>query len=132
MPSGSPPGQGGGSPTHDGPGSGASVVVADAPDRHRYEARIADELTGVLEYVIKRDRIALVHTEVLPAFEGRGVAASLARWALDDARRRGRRVIASCPYVRRYLEKHPEDHDIVVGLGAPRDAPRPPGSPAAG
>ena len=37
------------------------------------------------------------------------------------ARRRPRAagcgVIASCPYVRSYLAKHPEDHDIVVGMG---------------
>ena len=92
-------------------------VVSDAPDAQRYEAHLDGELAGVLEYVLKRGRIALVHTEVPPAFEGRGVAAALARFALDDARRRGLPVIASCPYVRRYLERHPEDHDIVVGMG---------------
>ena len=93
------------------------LVVADAPDVQRYEAWLDGQLAGVLEYVIKRGRIALVHTEVAPAFEGHGIAAALARFALDDARRRGLRVIASCPYVRRYLAKHPEDHDIVVGMG---------------
>ena len=61
---------------------------------------------------------APIHTEVFPGYEGRGIAASLARFALDDARRRSLRVIASCPYLRRYLETHPEDRDIVVGMGA--------------
>lgn len=95
-----------------------NLAVSDALDAQRYEASLDGELAGVLEYVVKRDRIALVHTEVAPAFEGRGVAAALARFALDDARRRGLRVIASCPYVRSYLAKHPEDHDIVVGMGS--------------
>jgi predicted GNAT family acetyltransferase len=94
-----------------------NLVVADAPDAQRYEALLDGELAGVLEYVVKRGRIALVHTEVSPAFEGRGIGAALARFALDDARRRGLRVIASCPYVRSYLARHPEDHDIVVGMG---------------
>ena len=94
------------------------LVIADAPDRGRYEAQLEDVLVGVLEYVVKRGRIALVHTEVFPDYEGRGIAAGLARFALDDDRRRGLRVIASCPYVKRYLEAHPEDHDIVVGMGA--------------
>jgi len=94
-----------------------SIAVAEAPDAQRYEARLGDELAGVLEYVVRRGRIALVHTEVAPAFEGRGIAAALARFALDDARRRGLPVIASCPYVRAYLAKHPEDHDNVVGMG---------------
>ena len=93
-------------------------VVTDATDAQRYEARLDGELAGVLEYVVKRGRIALVHTEVAPAFEGQGVGAALARFALDDARGRGLPVIASCPYVRAYLQKHPEDHDIVIGMKA--------------
>jgi predicted GNAT family acetyltransferase len=100
-----------------------SLVVSDAPQAGRYEAHLDDALAGVLEYVVRRGRIALVHTEVRPEHEGQGVGAALARFALDDARRRGLRVIASCPYVRSYLTRHPEDHDIVVGMGAP-DADR--------
>jgi predicted GNAT family acetyltransferase len=72
-------------------------------------------LAGILEYSVKHGRIALIHTEVPPEFEGQGIAAALTRFALDDARRRGLKVIAACPYVKRYLETHPEDHDIVVG-----------------
>ena len=101
-------------------GAGRSLRVADAPDALRYEAIVDGELAGVLEYVIRRDRIALVHTEVRPQSEGQGIGSALARFALDDARRRGLLVIASCPYVRHYLERHPEDHDNVVGL---RDRP---------
>jgi len=92
-------------------------LIEDAPERDRYEARVDDELAGVLEYIHKRGRIALMHTEVDPAFEGRGVGSALVRHALDDARRRGLRVIATCPYVQSYLDRHPEDDDIVVGRG---------------
>lgn len=94
---------------------GVGVVVTDAPDDHRYEVHLDGVLAGVLEYKVKNDRIALIHTEVRPEFEGHGVAAAITRFALDDARGRGLRVIAICPYVRRYLETHPEDLDIVVG-----------------
>ena len=100
----------------DGPPPPAvDLVIADSAERRRYEATIGGEVAGVLEYVVKRERIALIHTEVSPGHEGHGVAAALARSALDDARRRGLRVIAICPYVQRYLERHPEDGDIVVG-----------------
>lgn len=95
------------------------LVVVDIPEGARYEARLDDVPVGVLEYVVKRGRIALVHTEVSAGFEGRGIAARLARFALDDARRRELLVIASCPYVQRYLETHPDDHDIIVGLPQP-------------
>jgi uncharacterized protein len=93
----------------------ARPVITDAAERGRYEAHLDGELAGVLEYIIKRGRIALIHTEVLPVHEGRGVASALIRFALDDARRRELRVIAICPYVRDYLTRHPEDDDIVVG-----------------
>jgi predicted GNAT family acetyltransferase len=92
-------------------------AVADAPDAQRYEAQLEGHLAGVLEYVVKGDRIALIHTEVVPAFEGQGIGAALTRFALDDARRRGLRVLAICPFVKTYLAKHPEDHDIVIGSG---------------
>ncbi len=98
-----------------------SLVVTDAADRHRYEATLDDTLAGFLDYVVKRERIGLIHTEVPPAFAGHGVAAALTRFALDDARRRGLKVIAICPYVRRYLEKHPDDMDIVVGTSSGSD-----------
>ena len=92
-----------------------SLVVADATERHRYEAELDGALAGFLDYVVKHGRIALIHTEVLPAFEGRGVASELIGFAIDDARRRGLLVIATCPFVRTYVERHSETHDIIVG-----------------
>ena len=88
--------------------SPARPVITDASERERYEAHINGELAGILEYTVKRGRIALIHTEVLPVHEGRGVGSALVRFALDDARRRGLRVIAICPYVQAYLTRHPE------------------------
>ena len=93
----------------------ARPVIADAPERERYEAHLDGELAGVLEYMVKRGRIALIHTEVSPEHEGRGVGSALVRFALDDARRRELQVIATCPYVQSYLTRHPEDDDIVIG-----------------
>ncbi len=110
-----------------GPGRGPGSVgrhlaavtgptIVDAEDAQRYEARDGDVLAGFIDYVVKAGRLALIHTEVLPAHQGLGIAERLTRFALDDARRRGLRVIAICPYVRVYVERHPETHDIVVGM----------------
>ena len=60
------------------------------------------------------DTLELVHTEVAPALRGRGVAEALAEAAFAYARAHGLRVIATCPYVRRWLGKHPEQRDIVI------------------
>jgi predicted GNAT family acetyltransferase len=91
-------------------------TFVDAEASQRYEARVEGDLAGFIDYKAKQDRIALIHTEVLPAHQGRGIAEQLVRFALDDARRRGLRVIATCPYVRAYVERHPETHDLVVGM----------------
>ena len=98
--------------------SPAQPVITDATARERYEAHRDGELAGVLEYKVTRGRIALIHTEVLPVHEGRGVGSALVRFALDDARRRELRVIATCPYVKDYLRRHPEAADV------PADQPR--------
>jgi uncharacterized protein len=90
-------------------------VVTDVETAQRYEASIDGELAGVIEYVVKHGRLALIHTEVIPAYEGRGVASELIRFAIEDARRRRLLVIPTCPFVRAYVERHPETHDIVVG-----------------
>ena len=53
------------------------------------------------------------HTEVFPAFEGRGVGTALARGALDDVRASGRTLVARCPFIRSYIERQPEYADLV-------------------
>jgi predicted GNAT family acetyltransferase len=94
-------------------------TVTDDEAAQRYVASIDGALAGTIEYVVKYGRLALIHTEVLPAYEGRGVGGTLVRFALDDARRRGLRVIPTCPFVRSYVEAHPETQDIVVGMSGP-------------
>ena len=92
-----------------------ALHVADAPERHRYEARLVD--SGGLAALISYDRsetwIALLHTEVQAGFEGQGVGSQIVQGALDDARARGLKVIPKCPFVVRWLERHPEQHDVL-------------------
>jgi uncharacterized protein len=92
-------------------------VITDAKERERYEATVDGESAGFLEYVLKYGRLALVHTETKPEFAGQGIGSKIVRFALDDARARGLKVIAVCPYVQTYLTRHPEDDDIVIGRG---------------
>ena len=92
------------------------LTIVDAEAAQRYEAREDGDLAGFIDYVVRRDRLALIHTEVLPSHQGQGVADQLVRFALDDARRRGLRVIAICAYVQAYVQRHPETRDIVVGM----------------
>jgi predicted GNAT family acetyltransferase len=73
----------------------------------RFVARL-DGSEGRLEYTLSPGRMTIVHTEVDPALEGRGVAGALVRAALDHARSAGLKVEAECAYARSYLDRHPE------------------------
>jgi predicted GNAT family acetyltransferase len=89
------------------------IQVRDNAAQSRYEASVAGRLAGVLTYTVREDTAELLHTEVGDEFQGRGVAEDLVRQALDDARARGRRVVPTCPYVGRFLDKHPEYRDLA-------------------
>jgi predicted GNAT family acetyltransferase len=89
-------------------------IVVDAPDAGRYEARLDGTVVGFSEYRRVGERIVFLHTEVDEAYEGRGFGSRLARGALDDARARGLRVSAKCPFIAAYLRRHRDYDDIVA------------------
>lgn len=91
------------------------VQTTDNAEQHRYEARVDGELAGFAEYRLQGDRVVFTHTEVDDAYEGQGIGSSLARSALDDVRAAGRTVVPLCPFIRSWIDKHPDYADLVVG-----------------
>lgn len=87
--------------------------VQDALDRSRYEVTVDGEFAGFAEYRDLDGARVFTHTEVFGAFEGHGVGTTLARGALDDVRRSGRRLVALCPFIAAYIERHEEYADLV-------------------
>ncbi|WP_109505222.1 GNAT family N-acetyltransferase [Nocardioides speluncae] len=87
--------------------------VKDNPDAHRYEVWEDGQLAGFVRYRLDGDRIALVHTETVEAFAGRGLAKVLVTQTLDDVRARGLAVLPFCPYVKGFIAKNPDYLDLV-------------------
>jgi hypothetical protein len=92
--------------------------VVDNARESRYEARAADgDVIGVADYrrstTPTGTRIVFPHTFVLPELEGHGIAATLARRALDDARDAGATVVPVCWFIEGYIERHPEYAALV-------------------
>lgn len=58
--------------------------------------------------------IAYLHTEVAKELSGRGIASYLIKSILDDAAAKHLRVKPICPYVRAYIDKHPEYQENSV------------------
>lgn len=70
----------------------------------------------MMDYSLRLDEIHLVHTEVDPKHQGKNLAAILLRESLADIRKTGsHKVVPVCSYTVRYMEKHPETHDLLKG-----------------
>jgi predicted GNAT family acetyltransferase len=51
--------------------------------------------------------------EVPPELGGKGIGSKLIKGALDQARAEGLKVVAQCPFVKAYIEKHNEYADLL-------------------
>jgi uncharacterized protein len=87
--------------------------VVDNPAEQRYELRVDGAVAGFAAYRAGDAADTFTHTEVDPAYEGRGLGSVLVRGALDQARARGRAVRPACPFVRSFVERHPDYLDLV-------------------
>ena len=88
-------------------------AVSDNADQHRFELETPSG-TAVLAYERRGDRLDLLHTEVPPEQEGRGIASALVRHALEAARSEHLTVIPSCQYAASYIRSHPEYQELVA------------------
>ena len=92
----------------------SEVQTTDNAEQQRYEARVDGELAGFAAYRVQGDRVVFTHTEVDDAYEGQGVGSALARSALDDVRATGRNAVPLCPFIRDWIDKHPDYADLVA------------------
>ena len=89
------------------------ITVQDNPEHRRYEAFVDGELAGHTEYYPRPDHVVFPHTVVDPEFGGQGVASTLIKAALDDMRAKGNLIDPQCPFVRAFIDKHPDYADLV-------------------
>jgi predicted GNAT family acetyltransferase len=87
--------------------------VVDVPEESHYAIRVDGKQVGLSAYRLRGSTITFTHTETDPALRGQGIAGELVRGALDDVRRRGLVVVPRCPFVREWIDDHPEYADLV-------------------
>lgn len=90
-----------------------AVTVRDNPAENRFEAEVDGRQAGFAQYIRADQLVVYPHTVVAPEFEGKGVGSALALAALDDARERGLAVLATCPFIHGWMERHPEYQDLA-------------------
>jgi hypothetical protein len=92
--------------------------VRDNAAGQRYEM----DLEGKSAFVTYRRRgsvMTLMHAEVPHELSGRGWGSALAQGTLQLARSQGYKIIARCPFIAHYIQKHPEFHDLLAAAPAP-------------
>jgi predicted GNAT family acetyltransferase len=67
-----------------------------------------------LTYRMKDGAVEYLHSETPPELRGRGLAGALAKFALERDKAAGRKVIPTCPFVKTYIDRHPEYASLVV------------------
>ena len=93
-------------------------VAADTPTvinneaEHRYETTVEGRV-AFAEYFVRGSVITFPHTLVPPALEGKGVGSALAKAALEGAKAGGLTVVPKCPFIRAYIDRHPEYEALV-------------------
>lgn len=93
----------------------SDTQVTNNPERSRFEIHTADgRLAGFAEYVAGDGVRDFVHTVVKDEFEGQGIGGKLARGALDATRADDLRVVATCPFIKGWIGKHPDYQDLLA------------------
>jgi predicted GNAT family acetyltransferase len=92
--------------------SGRSRPIQLNVDDSRLEIRV-DQQVAFLLFRLRATTLSLIHTEVPPALQHQGLADALARAAFEYVRGHSLTVKVICPFVAKYLTRHPEVQDLV-------------------
>ncbi len=94
--------------------SNPQLILSDHVEASRFELRADGELVGFVDYRADGANLRLVHTEVVPAFAGKGMGGKLARAVLDEVRARSVQVRPTCEFLATWIERHPDYADLVA------------------
>ena len=91
-------------------------IVKHNQELTRYELWLDSERIGLADYKVDEEGVMhFTHTEVDPAHQGKNYAAILMREALKDIEDNNLgKVWPVCPYVVKYMQRHPETQSLLV------------------
>lgn len=91
-----------------------NLDIVHNPAAKRFEVKLDDDV-AIIEYQLTGSVITFTHTEVPPAYEGHGIAGKIAKVALEYAKAHNLKVLPLCPFVKAYIQRHPEYKSITYG-----------------
>ncbi|MEP9352216.1 GNAT family N-acetyltransferase [Xanthobacter sp. KR7-65] len=92
----------------------SDVQREEGPNAGRFFIPLGPGAEAEMTYRLADGTMIVTHTGVPRAFEGRGIAASLVRALIADARAQGRKITPLCSYVASQFRRHPEWSDLLA------------------
>ncbi|MCW9038825.1 GNAT family N-acetyltransferase [Altibacter sp.] len=89
------------------------MEITENKEKKRFETTVEGK-TGVIEYIRAQDKMYLTHTEVPDALEGKGIASSMAKYALEQIKDEGLKLVPLCPFIASYVKRHPEYKTLLA------------------
>ncbi|SDK40834.1 hypothetical protein SAMN05421823_102664 [Catalinimonas alkaloidigena] len=92
-----------------------NVTIQHDPDRQQFYVDFGThtEEAHLIYDQPQQDIMDFVSTFVPEPYRDKGVARQLVKAGLDYAKEKNRTVIATCPVVEEYLNKHQEEYDEI-------------------
>lgn len=83
-------------------------------ERKRFELQVEGH-TAFIEFLISKDNVMfLTHTSVPKASEGKGVGSKIVLKTLNYIKDNNYKLAPLCPFVAKYLVKHPEWQELLA------------------
>ncbi len=80
---------------------------------NRFELEVEGSI-AFIEYKLSQQTLFLIHTEVPPILEGKGVGGAIVEKALLYAKDNNYKIVPLCTFVQSYLKRHKEWNGIVA------------------
>lgn len=88
------------------------VEVRHNSVKRRYELHVDGDIV-LADYVQRGDVLMITHTGTPAALRGRGLASQLVHGMLIDVRQNGQKIVPLCSFVADYIDRHPDQQDLV-------------------
>ncbi len=88
------------------------LKVEDNQSKNRFEANIEGQI-AIITYEKQGNTLKLIHTEVPETLKGKGIASQMVKKVLNSIQNSGYKMDPVCPFIKSYVEKHPEWKSIL-------------------
>lgn len=88
--------------------------VRHDPDARRFTVTELGHEAYLEYYELPDGAVDYAHTYTPQEVRGRGIATAIIREALEWARANDRTVVPGCPFVRTYVDRHPEYESVIA------------------